>query len=398
MLGWFFKKDEEEEINSVEYEIDELVDSCYDYLLGEKSIFFNQFKRGLKSIEELNKELEKYLKDKGINDENIKLVKEEFRRSNLGYGKLEDLINDEDISDIKIISPSNVRIKKLGKRSTSDVKFKDEEEVSKYITKIAVKNSVTVSDVNAIPTFTDKKSNEKFRLRLNISDTYVNSVSHPYLQIRKIPKVKKSVDKLIEEGLFSREQYEYLVEKVKERGVLFFCGKGGSGKTTVMNILLDEIPEDQSGLAIQENEELFSNHPDLMFQTVRVSRGEGKIQYTLKDLSINGLLLDLDWYIISEIKGGEALYWLNAAYTGHACMASIHSHSSKSALNKLIDYMKYESDYSREDLQMMLQRLNIHIFFFKNYNCNEISKLVGYDGKNDELLYEDIYKEGHWIE
>ena len=59
---------------------------------------------------------------------------------------------------------------------------------------------------------------------------------------------------------------------------------------------------------IQENEELFSNkHPDLMFQHVVTSRRQNEIQFDLKDLARNGLLTDLDYFIIGEIKGGEAL-------------------------------------------------------------------------------------------
>ena len=59
---------------------------------------------------------------------------------------------------------------------------------------------------------------------------------------------------------------------------------------------------------IQENEELFSNkHPDLMFQHVVTSRRQNEIQFDLKDLARNGLLTDLDYFVIGEIKGGEAL-------------------------------------------------------------------------------------------
>ena len=45
-----------------------------------------------------------------------------------------------------------------------------------------------------------------------------------------------------------------------------------------------------------------------MFQHIVSAHGEGKIKYDLKDLSRNGLLVDLDYFIIGEIKGGEALY------------------------------------------------------------------------------------------
>lgn len=94
-----------------------------------------------------------------------------------------------------------------------------------------------------------------------------------------------------------------------------------------------------AGVILLAYEELFSNiHPDIMFQHIVINRGEGKIQYELKDLARNALLLDLDYFIIGEIKGDEAVHFLTAAYTGHQCWASVHGISSTEAIDKLADY------------------------------------------------------------
>ena len=175
------------------------------------------------------------------------------------------------------------------------------------------------------------------------------------MHIRKIPKNKRTVNNLIELGMLDNSKAEYLINAAKESSGILFAGKGASGKTTLMNALIEHIPHDKSGLVIQENEELFSNtHPDLMFQHIVSAHGEGKIKYDLKDLSRNGLLVDLDYFIIGEIKGGEALYLLNAGYTGHRCWASVHGMSSREAIDKLADYVKYESDYSLNDIERSL--------------------------------------------
>ena len=392
----FLKKKEEvkEEITNDIYDNQELLKSCKEYFDTEIPRFWGLYERGLKKEEDVENELKKYLKSASIKKDQIETVIEMFKNYVWGYSIIDDLINDDDISDIKIVRPDCVRIKKKGKRMTSKVKFEDAKALKDFVYKVAIKNKINLSDINAIQTFTDKTTNKNFILRINISTSFVNSVEYPYLHIRKIPKRKKSIDTLIKEGLATSEQFEYLKNAIKEGRILIFCGKGASGKTTMMNVLLDEIPYDKSGLVIQENEELFSNHPDLMFQRVRYAKGEGRVQYSLKDLSINGLLIDLDWYIIGEIKGGEALYFLNAGYTGHACMASVHGASSTEAINKLIDYMKYESDYTRQDLQNMLKGLKVLVVFMKNYNCKDISELIGYDHENDELIYKSIFKDG----
>ena len=160
------------------------------------------------------------------------------------------------------------------------------------------------------------------------------------------------MQQLIDAGMASEKTFEYLMNAAANRDGILFTGKGASGKTTMMNFLIDKIPHSYSGLVIQENEELFSDHPDLMFQHTVMNRGEGKIQYDLKDLARNGLLVDLDYFIIGEIKGGEALYMLNEA-------------------------------------MQMLTHINT-VVFMKNFKVAEIAEVVGWDDVNKKLIYKNI--------
>lgn len=385
------------ELKKNKIDINSTLDEVLQHFTTNKPKSLMNVQRGIESKENLLKEVERFLNQKKIETEQIEEIKEKFEKFIWGYHILEDLINDPDISDIKVLGENNIRIKKLGKRLTSNVKFSSNEELKRFISVVAIKNKTNISDINAIQKFTDKDSNEKFILRFNITTEYVNSVNNPYLHIRKIPKEKYSKEKLIELGLATKEEMDYLVNEVKNGNGVLFTGKGASGKTTLMNVLLDEIPHDNSGLVIQESEELFSKtHPDLMFQRVRLSKGEGKIEYTLKDLAINGLLTDLDYFIIGEIKGGEAMYFLNASYTGHKVMASVHGNSSTEAVNKLVDYMKYESDYSRVDLLKMVKSIGT-VVFLKDFKIKEISKIKDFDERIQDLTYDMVFKDGKRI-
>ena len=170
------------------------------------------------------------------------------------------------------------------------------------------------------------------------------------------------------------------------------AGKGASGKTTLLNALIDEIPKDKSGLVIQENEELFSHkHPDLMFQHIVTNKGESKVNYSLKELTINALLVDLDYIIIGEIKGGEALYFLNAAFTGHLGLCTLHGNSATHALDKLADYVKYESDYSKQEIIKMLSCVKT-VVFMKNFGVNQIAEIDGWDEVNERLNMNVVYQ------
>ena len=311
--------DKETEEEYIDRNVETIVENFTEVQTGS----INKVRRGLMEREDFEKEIEEFLLRGKVPEDKIPIIIERFNKYVWGYYILDDLINDESISDIKVINEKNIRIKRNGKRFSSGLQFKNAKDYKNFVSSVAVKNKTNLSDINAIQTFTDKVTNPNSILRFNISSELVNSSGLPYLHIRKIPKVKRTKEELISLGMFDEKTADYLIDRLINGEGMFFTGKGASGKTTLMNFLIDYIPSNKSGLAIQENEELFSEtHPDIMFQHLVESRGEGKIKYTLRDLTINGLLTDLDYFIIGEIKGGEAADFLNASYTGHVCLAS----------------------------------------------------------------------------
>lgn len=261
-----------------------------------------------------------------------------------------------------------------------------------FIKIIAERNSATINELNSILKLTDTTSSDKFIFRINITSSFINSVHYPYLIIRKIPKTKYSLAELENKGMFNKDIYNYLETGIKSGLSFLIIGKGAAGKTFLLNALIDEIPFDKSGLVIQEAEELFTKvHPDLMFQKVRYIRGDSKIQYTLKDLSINGLLLDLDYYIIGEIKGDEAIDFVNASYTGHSCLATIHGGNCEEGTNKLVHYMKYCSDMKRSELLEMLTSID-SLIFLKDFKICEVTEIKDFDYNTERLNYNNVFK------
>ncbi len=368
---------------------EELLDEVLNYFIHVEKKTLYLVQNGVKRKADLLNEVDEYLIKNKVKSGRRKKVKEDFIRFIWGYYVLEEVINDKDVSDIKILSEDNVRVKRKGKRMGSDVKFRDKEDYKRFVDMVAAKNKTNLSDINAVQSFTDKESNGNYILRFNIATDFVNSTDVPYLHIRKIAKDKYSMEELIALGMLDEEKAAYLSNRAAKSSGIIFTGKGASGKTTLMNVLLEHIPHESSGLVIQENEELFSEgHPDIMFQHVVASKGEGKIQYSLKDLARNGLLTDLDYFIIGEVKGGEALYLLNASYTGHKCWASVHGMNSMEAMNKLADYVKYESDYSRSDILSMLVALQT-IVYMEDFQVKEITEVLGYE--NGGLVYQMVY-------
>ena len=114
------------------------------------------------------------------------------------------------------------------------------------------------------------------------------------------------------------------------------------------------------------------------------------MNYDLKHISIAGLTMDVDFFIIGEVKGGEALYLLNAAYTGQICAATVHAPSADRAPEKIVDYAMYDSRYSRNELMKMMDCFQT-LVFMEHYKVKEIFACLGWNAEKENLEYERLF-------
>ena len=313
-----------------------------------------------------------------------------FEQYIFGYSRLSALIDDRTVSDIRVVGYNNIRIKRKGQRMEAGAAFSSPGEYRQFIDYIATRNQVNISNLNAIQRFTDNESHPDFILRFTISMPLVNTYDEPYLCIRKVPRTFPQVGELIEQGMLDRETAELLVSRFRE-GSTLICGGNSSGKTTLLNALKETLPNDMAVLVTQQADELTTKyHPDMMFLHSLPGSGEQQVSYGLEEISIAGLTMDVDFFIIGEVKGAEALYLLNAAYTGQLCAATIHAPSADKAPDKLVDYAMYASRYSRDELMKMMDCFRT-LVFMEHYRVKEIFTCGGWDEGRRGLAYTKIF-------
>lgn len=313
-----------------------------------------------------------------------------FEHYIFGYSRLSPLIDDREISDIRIVTYDNIRVKKNGTRMDGGVAFASEKEYRRFVDYVATKNQVNISNVNAIQRFTDTESHSDFILRFTVSMPLVNTYHEPYLCIRKVPRNFPEMRELIQRSMLSEDTAKLLIQRFRE-GSMLICGGNSSGKTTLLNALKETLPDNMAVLVAQQADELTTKaHPDMMFLHSLPGSSESQVSYDLKDISVAGLTMDVDFFIIGEIKGAEALYLLNAAYTGQICAATIHAPSAARAVNKLVDYAMYESRYLRDELMKMMDCFTT-LVFMEHYKVKQICTLKGWDAQKHEMLYERIF-------
>lgn len=361
-----------------------------DYLTQKQTVLM-QVKKGTMSredfLEEVRNHISRYYPYSGKQQEELL---ERFERYVFGYSVLSPLIDDMDISDIRVVNYDNVRVKRRGQRMDGGVSFTSEKEYRQFVDYVATKNQVNISNMNAIQRFTDNESHPDFILRFTVSMPLVNTYDQPYLCIRKVPKDFPQLKTLMERGMLDRETAELLALRFRS-GSTLICGGNSSGKTTLLNALKETLPDNMAVLVSQQADELTTMyHPDMMFLHSLPGSAESQVSYDLKSISIAGLTMDVDFFIIGEVKGGEALYLLNAAYTGQLCAATIHAPSADRALDKLVDYCLYESKYNREELMKMMDCFQT-VVFMEHYKVGQIFACTGWSRERRELQYERLF-------
>ena len=368
-----------------------------------------------KILREIREQLSEYQSEGGatITEEEKDMVMELIDRELWGYGIIDPFIHEADISDIKIYGAKRVMGKEVGQRIPLPVEFDSEKVYLKFVSKLLERNKINLGTANAIQTFTDT-SLDDFILRITVISALLTDSGLPVIAVRKIPKDKYDLMNLTHKGMFQKGSREKKVKEkdrqarvfeqmnpqlgplimkmIHSKGILF-TGKGASGKTTLMNAMIAEIPHDESVMICQENAELFDlNHPDLFGCHVLTNTGDSKISYELGDLTRAALLVDLDRVIVGEVKNGsEAAGLSKASMTGHKCWTSVHGESCQMAVDKMADYISQATGYSTRDALKQLLGFE-YVVHLKNFRVDEVVRIAGWNAEEECLIYETVYR------
>ena len=290
------------------------------------------------------------------------------------YFRLTSLIEDPEISDIHCIAYNKIRVKKKGKR-------------------LATQNGVNISNLNAIQRFADDETDPAYILRFTLITPIITTYGNPYLIIRKFPKNFPEIQDLVRENFMPQKLADSLVERFRI-GSTLICGGNSDGKSTLLNALKETLPEDMAVMVAQQADELTTkHHPDMIFLHSLAESAESAVKYDLEQLSIASLTMDVDFFIVGEVKGTEAMYLINAAYTGQISAATVHSLSAQAAPEKIVDYALQATGnkYNRAELLKMIADCYHTVVNVKDYKVYEVLEIVGWDADTQSIKYRSLY-------
>jgi len=248
----------------------------------------------------------------------------------IGLGPIERLLNDESVSEIMVNSYEQIYVEKAGKLEKALEKFSNEFSLRRTIDKIVLPLGRHVDDASPM---VDARLPDGSR---------VNAVLAPLatkgscLTIRKFTNKSLTIDDLVNSSSLTEQASEFLKLAVRCRQNIIVSGGTGTGKTTLLNILSQEIPEDERVISIEDAAELRLNHDNLISLEARPKNQEGTGAISIRELVINALRMRPDRLIVGECRGAEALDMLQAMNTGHAgSLSTVHANSARDALRRL---------------------------------------------------------------
>ena len=147
--------------------------------------------------------------------------------------------------------------------------------------------------------------------------------------------VQQAIDRDLAEQLAAGEVAGFLANAVRARKSILISGGTATGKTTLLNALLKEAPQEERLILIEDTPEIQLTHPNAVgLVAVRGKLGEASVSSA--DLLEAALRMRPDRIIMGEIRGVEALSYLRAVNTGHpGSISTIHASSPSGAIEQL---------------------------------------------------------------
>ena len=251
------------------------------------------------------------------------------------FGVLQDLLDDDTITEIMVNGQGRIFIERQGRISLSGRCFESQQDLEDVAQRIAAWSNRTVNETEPI---LDTRLADGSRVNIVLDPI---AIEGPAITIRKFYDTPITIERLIELGSITKEVSCFMECAVRARYNIFVSGGTGSGKTTFLNALSNYIPADERIITIEDSAELQIHDVDgkprnLIRLETRNANMEGNNAITIRDLIKSCLRMRPDRIVVGEIRGAEAIDMLQAMNTGmEGSLSTGHSNSAADMLNRI---------------------------------------------------------------
>ena len=248
----------------------------------------------------------------------------------LGYGPLEPLLRDDDVTEVMVNNFDRIYIEREGKIELTETTFADNAHLLRIIDKIVSQVGRRVDEASPM---VDARLPDGSRVNAIIPPL---SLRGPTLTIRKFSRDPYTMDDLINFGTLTPKAAHFLAACVQGKLNMLISGGTGTGKTTTLNALSAYVPGDERIVTIEDAAELQLQQEHVITLEARPANIEGQGEVKIRELVRNALRMRPDRIIVGEVRGPETLDMLQAMNTGHeGSLTTIHANAPRDALARL---------------------------------------------------------------
>ncbi|MDI6824685.1 MAG: CpaF family protein [Bacillota bacterium] len=312
--------------------LDDLLRALQPRLLDEYGHLVNEARRDRSRREKLRSVVLQVLVRDNVGHARLsrEALADELTSAMVGYGPLEPLMADPDVTEVMVNGPGQVYVERRGRIEPTTVTFRDEDDLMHLIARMVAPLGRRV-DVSS--PYADARLPDGSRINVIIPPL---SLEGPVLTVRKFPGRPLCLNDLVGLGTMNEEMAELLSLCFRGRLNVLISGGAGSGKTTTLGALVGSLPTAERIITIEDSAELRIQLPHVVRLECRPPNAEGKGEVTMRQLLRNALRMRPDRIVVGECRGGEALDMLQAMNTGHPGSAcTVHANSSAEALTRL---------------------------------------------------------------
>lgn len=319
----------------------------------------------------------------------------------LGYGPLEPMLADPEITEIMVNGPEIIYVERFGKIERSEASFENDAHLRRIIDRIVAPIGRRVDEASPM---VDARLPSGYRVNATIPPL---SLDGSLLTIRKFAASPFTAQDLISNGTLTTNLVAFLRACVEARINIVVSGGTGSGKTTLLNVISFYIPQNERIITIEDVAELQLGRAHVLRLEKRPPNIEGKGEITIRQLVINALRMRPDRIVVGEARGGEALDMLQAMNTGHdGSMTTVHSNSPRDSLRRIetmvmMAGMELPLTAIREQVASAIE-LIIHVERLRDGTRKVMSVTEVHGMEGDTIVLQDLfafgqvdYKNGH---
>lgn len=248
----------------------------------------------------------------------------------VGFGPLEPLLQDQEITEILINGHKEVYIEKKGQLQLTNLQFRDENHVRHIIDRVVAPLGRRIDESSPM---VDARLHDGSRVNAVIPPVSLNGT---LISIRKFRADPYKMNDLIDFDSINTAMAEFLNAAVFAKLSVLISGGTGSGKTTLLNALAQAIPNGERVITIEDSAELKLDRPNVVGMEARPPNVEGSGEISIRQLVRNALRMRPDRIIVGEVRGAEAFDMLQAMNTGHeGSLTTVHANSPHDALKRV---------------------------------------------------------------